>query len=75
VTWVFVDRNERSRIARRARLTDVSAVANFVLTVRTHPRLVDAADTRGVNDLITKARDQDEVVSTKTRLILDEELG
>jgi len=37
--------------------------------------VVDAADTRGVNDLITKARDQAEVVSTKTRLILDEELG
>jgi len=37
--------------------------------------VVDAADTRGVNDLITKARDQEEVVSTKTRLILDEELG
>ncbi|WP_265110251.1 Lrp/AsnC family transcriptional regulator [Halosolutus halophilus] len=37
--------------------------------------VVDAADTRGVNDLITQARDQDEVVSTKTRLILDEQLG
>ncbi|SIR78116.1 Lrp/AsnC family transcriptional regulator [Natronorubrum thiooxidans] len=37
--------------------------------------VVDAADTRGVNDLITKARDQTEVVNTKTRLILDEELG
>ncbi|SEQ95217.1 Lrp/AsnC family transcriptional regulator [Natrinema salaciae] len=37
--------------------------------------VVDAADTRGVNDLITKARDQEEVVNTKTRLILDEELG
>ncbi|WP_255170317.1 Lrp/AsnC family transcriptional regulator [Natrononativus amylolyticus] len=37
--------------------------------------VVDAADTRGVNDLITQAREQDEVVSTKTRLILDEELG
>ena len=37
--------------------------------------VVDAADTRGVNDLITKARDQDEVVSTKTRLILEEQLG
>ncbi|ELY99303.1 Lrp/AsnC family transcriptional regulator [Natrialba asiatica] len=36
---------------------------------------VDAADTRGVNDLITKARNQEEVVSTKTRLILDEQLG
>ena len=37
--------------------------------------VVDAADTRGVNELITQAREQDEVVSTKTRLILDEELG
>ena len=37
--------------------------------------VVDAADTRGVNDLITQARDQNEVVSTKTRLILDEQLG
>ncbi|AXR79277.1 Lrp/AsnC family transcriptional regulator [Natrarchaeobaculum sulfurireducens] len=37
--------------------------------------VVDAADTRGVNDLITQAREQEEVVSTKTRLILDEELG
>ncbi|MFC4246680.1 Lrp/AsnC family transcriptional regulator [Natribaculum luteum] len=37
--------------------------------------VVDAADTRGVNELITQAREQDEVVSTKTRLILDEHLG
>ncbi|WP_246998851.1 Lrp/AsnC family transcriptional regulator [Halosolutus gelatinilyticus] len=37
--------------------------------------VVDATDTRGVNDLITQARDQEEVVSTKTRLILDEQLG
>ncbi|AEH38252.1 MULTISPECIES: Lrp/AsnC family transcriptional regulator [Halopiger] len=37
--------------------------------------VVDAADTRGVNDLITKARNQDEVMSTKTRLILEEQLG
>ena len=37
--------------------------------------VVDAADTRGVNELITQARDQEEVVNTKTRLILDEELG
>ncbi|UWG48764.1 DNA-binding transcriptional regulator, Lrp family [Halanaeroarchaeum sp. HSR-CO] len=37
--------------------------------------VVDAADTQRVNDLITKAREQDEVVSTKTRLILDETLG
>lgn len=37
--------------------------------------VVDAADTRGVNDLITKARDQEEVVSTKTRLVLEKQLG
>ena len=37
--------------------------------------VVDAADTRGVNDLITKARNQEEVMNTKTRLILDEQLG
>ncbi|MFB6125565.1 MAG: Lrp/AsnC family transcriptional regulator [Halanaeroarchaeum sp.] len=37
--------------------------------------VVDATDTQGVNELITKAREQAEVVSTKTRLILDEKLG
>ena len=37
--------------------------------------VVDAADTPAVNDLITKAREMDEVRSTKTRLILDERLG
>ena len=37
--------------------------------------VVDATDTRGINDLITQAREQDEVVSTKTRLILEERLG
>ena len=37
--------------------------------------VVDAGDTRGVNELITQARELDEVVSTKTRLILDERLG
>ncbi|MGB9987504.1 Lrp/AsnC family transcriptional regulator [Salarchaeum japonicum] len=37
--------------------------------------VVDAADTTRVNQLITKAREQDEVVETKTRLILDEKLG
>ncbi|ELZ32827.1 ArsR family transcriptional regulator [Halogeometricum pallidum JCM 14848] len=37
--------------------------------------VVDAADTRAVNELITKARELDEVKSTKTRLILDERLG
>lgn len=37
--------------------------------------VVDATDTRRVNDLITKARGLEEVMSTKTRLILDERLG
>ncbi|MFC3956756.1 Lrp/AsnC family transcriptional regulator [Halovivax cerinus] len=37
--------------------------------------VVDAADTRGINELITRAREQDEVVDTKTRLILDEQRG
>ena len=37
--------------------------------------VVDAADTAAVNALITRARELDEVVSTKTRLILDERLG
>lgn len=37
--------------------------------------IVDATDTRRVNDLITKARGLEEVMSTKTRLILDERLG
>jgi DNA-binding Lrp family transcriptional regulator len=37
--------------------------------------VVDAADTGALNDLITKARELDEVVSTKTRLILNEMLG
>jgi DNA-binding Lrp family transcriptional regulator len=37
--------------------------------------VVDAADTQGVNDLIRKAREHDDVVSTKTRLILDELMG
>jgi DNA-binding Lrp family transcriptional regulator len=37
--------------------------------------VVDAADTQSVNRLITKARGLEEVVNTKTRLILDEKLG
>ncbi len=37
--------------------------------------VVDATDTQGVNDLLRRARDLDEVVSTKTRLILEERLG
>lgn len=37
--------------------------------------VVDAADTQSVNELITRARELEEVVNTKTRLILDEKLG
>ncbi|SEH49261.1 DNA-binding transcriptional regulator, Lrp family [Halopenitus malekzadehii] len=37
--------------------------------------VVDAVDTGAVNDLITEAREMDDVKSTKTRLILDERLG
>jgi len=37
--------------------------------------VVDAADTQGVNELITQARELEEVDATKTRLILDERLG
>ena len=37
--------------------------------------VVDASDTQGVNQLITRARELEDVVSTKTRLILDERLG
>lgn len=37
--------------------------------------VVDCADTRGVNELITQAREMEEVKRTKTRLILDERLG
>ncbi len=37
--------------------------------------VVDCVDTRAVNDLISRARDLEEVEGTKTRLILDERLG
>jgi DNA-binding Lrp family transcriptional regulator len=37
--------------------------------------VVDAVDTAAVNELISQAREMDEVKSTKTRLILDERLG
>ncbi len=37
--------------------------------------VVDTTDTRGLNGLISRARELDEVMSTKTRLILDEWLG
>jgi DNA-binding Lrp family transcriptional regulator len=37
--------------------------------------VADATDTSSLNDLISRARGLDEVISTKTRLILDEWLG
>ena len=37
--------------------------------------VADTADTGALNGMITRARELDEVVSTKTRLILDEKLG
>lgn len=37
--------------------------------------VVDAVDTAAVNELISQAREMDDVKSTKTRLILDERLG
>ncbi|MFP4626782.1 MAG: Lrp/AsnC family transcriptional regulator [Natronomonas sp.] len=37
--------------------------------------VVDTTDTGTLNELITQARELDEVVSTKTRLILSEKLG
>jgi len=37
--------------------------------------VVDTSDTEALNDLITRARRLDQVISTKTRLILDEERG
>ncbi|MFT4946918.1 MAG: DNA-binding Lrp family transcriptional regulator [Natronomonas sp.] len=37
--------------------------------------VVDAADTDDLNELISRAREREEVMGTKTRLILDEWLG
>ena len=37
--------------------------------------VVDTTDTGTLNELITRAREMDEVENTKTRLILDERLG
>ncbi|MFW5911377.1 MAG: Lrp/AsnC family transcriptional regulator [Halolamina sp.] len=37
--------------------------------------IVDCVDTRAVNELISRAREQEEVEQSTTRLILDERLG
>jgi hypothetical protein len=46
-----------------------------VLIDRLEGLVVDATDTSSLNDLITRARELEEVESTKTRMILDEWLG
>ncbi|KAB1187857.1 MULTISPECIES: Lrp/AsnC family transcriptional regulator [Haloferax] len=69
---VDVDTNDVSELMSEWKDVDfvwqVSGEEDIVL-------VVDAADTRAVNDLITRAREHDDVKSTKTRLILDERLG
>ena len=59
------------------RMADWSEV-DFVWQVSGEEDIVvvaDTADTGTLNELITSARELDEVVSTRTRLILDEKLG
>ena len=64
-------------------LGDGARVPSVVVREHRHARdravlrdqVVDAADTAAVNALITQARELDDVVSTKTRLILDERRG
>ncbi|MFB6154370.1 MAG: Lrp/AsnC family transcriptional regulator [Haloferacaceae archaeon] len=69
---VDVDTNEVSELMAEWNEVDfvwqVSGEMDVVL-------VVDAADTRQVNELISQARELDEVKNTKTRLILDERLG
>lgn len=69
---VDVDTTEVSKL-----MADWSEV-DFVWQVSGEEDIVvvaDTTDTGALNDLITKARDLDEVISTKTRLILAEKLG
>lgn len=69
---VDVDTNEIAEKMARWRSVDfvwqVSGEEDIVV-------VVDAKDTGRVNELITKARNLDEVIRTKTRLILEERLG
>ena len=69
---VDVDTNDISE-----RMADWSGV-DFVWQVSGEEDVVavaDTADTGTLNEMITRARELDEVISTKTRLILDEKLG
>jgi len=71
---VAVDVDTGEIFDRMAEWTEV----DFVWQVSGEEDIVvvaDAADTGSLNDLITRARELDQVVSTKTRLILDEKLG
>jgi len=71
-----VDVNVRTRALSR-RLAEWDAV-DFVWQVSGEADVVlvvDVADTTSLNALIQRARDLEEVVSTKTRLILDERIA
>jgi DNA-binding Lrp family transcriptional regulator len=71
-----VDVNVRTRTLS-ARLAEWDAV-DFVWQVSGEADVVlvvDVADTTSLNALIQRARDLEEVVSTKTRLILDERIA
>jgi DNA-binding Lrp family transcriptional regulator len=71
---VAVDVNTQALAERMAEWTEV----DFVWQVSGEEDMVlvvDAMDTERVNELITRTREQSEVRSTKTRLILEEKRG
>ena len=71
---VAVDVDTGAMSERLAEWTDV----DFVWQVSGEEDVVivvDTTDTGPLNDLITRARELDQVISTKTRLILDEKRG
>ena len=71
---VAVDVDTGAVSERMAEWTEV----DFVWQVSGEEDIVvvaDTTDTGALNELITRARELDEVVSTKTRLILTEKLG
>ena len=71
---VAVDVDTGAMSERMAEWTDV----DFVWQVSGEEDIVvvvDTTDTGTLNDLITRAREIDDVISTTTRLILDEKLG
>jgi len=71
---VAVDVDTGAMSERMAEWTEV----DFVWQVSGEEDVVvvaDTTDTGTLNDLITRARELNDVVSTKTRLILDEKRG